>query len=240
MTAPLLVFDLDGTLVETAPDLLGAIAAVLPRHGYSAPVDSRLRDAIGHGALHLIEAALARQNVKLAKPALDAIFQDFLQHYEANIAVGSHLFPGITALLDRFASAGWAFAVCTNKKEHLSRLLLKELGVAERFAAICGGDTFPTCKPDPAHLTGTIAAAGGVPETSVLVGDSITDRDTARRAEVPFIGVPFGYTPVPMSRLEPDLLIDSYDKLSPDLAAGLLRQRREERADARSRRASAP
>ena len=150
------------------------------------------------------------------------LFRDFLEYYEANISVGTRLYPGTLALLDRYAGAGWSLAVCTNKPERLSRLLLSDLGVAERFAAICGGDTFRHRKPDPAHLFDTIAAASGGRDNAVMVGDSRTDIDTARGAGIPFVGVTFGYTPVPMAELRPDLLLDSYDALSIEAGARLL------------------
>jgi phosphoglycolate phosphatase len=225
MRPPLLVFDLDGTLVDSAPDLLATLDAVLPKYGFRAPRDPGLSEGIGHGARHLIEVALRRQDAGPETAVIDAIFGDFLTYYEANIARHSRLFAGTEALLDRFAAAGWGFAVCTNKKEGLSRKLLEELGVAARFAAICGGDTFAACKPDPSHLTGTIAAAGGAPENAVMVGDSRTDRDTAHRAEIPFVGVSFGYTPVPMAELGPDLLIDDFAALTPETALRLMTER---------------
>jgi phosphoglycolate phosphatase len=224
MIPALMVFDLDGTLVDSAPDLLATLDAVLPLHGFQAPADPTLRDGIGHGARHLIEVALARQDVVLKGAPLDAIHRDFLQYYEENISRGSALYPGAEAMLDRFADAGWTFAVCTNKREGLSRLLLEQLGAAARFAAICGGDTFGVCKPDPAHLTGTITSAGGRPDTAVMVGDSRTDIDAARNAGIPFVGVSFGYTTVPMADLGPDLLVDAYDELLPEMASGLIRK----------------
>jgi phosphoglycolate phosphatase len=223
MGAPLLVFDLDGPLVDSAPDLLATLDVVLPRHGFEIPADPGLRNGIGLGARHLIEYALKQQSVAIDTPTLDAIHRDFLVHYEANICVGTRLYPGTTALLDRFADAGWAFAVCTNKPERMSRLLLRDLGVADRFAAICGGDTFAQRKPHPAHLLDTIAAAAsGTLENALMVGDSRTDLDTARAAGVPFVGVTFGYTPVPMAALAPDLLIDSFDRLTREDAEGLI------------------
>jgi phosphoglycolate phosphatase len=227
MAHPLLVFDLDGTLADSAPDLLATLDVVLPRHGFPIAADPTLRNGIGHGARHLIEYALKRQRISLEAPALDAIFRDFLHHYEANISVGTRLYPGTLALLDRFAAAGWAFAVCTNKPERMSRLLLRDLEVAERFSAICGGDTFAYRKPDPAHLLDTITAASGRRERSVMVGDSRTDLDTARAAGVPFVGVTFGYTQVPMAELRPDLLVDSFDALAPAHADRLLAGRAE-------------
>lgn len=214
MTQPLLVFDLDGTLVDTAPDLLAALDAVLPRHGLPAMADASLRNAIGFGARYMIKQALGQKNLTLTETALDAINADFLMYYEENICRFSRFYPGTEALLDRFAAAGWSFAVCTNKKERPAKLLLRELGVAECFAAICGGDTFAASKPDPAHLGGTIAAASGSVDHAIMVGDSRTDRDAAHRMDIPFVGVSFGYTPVPMAELGPDILIDRYDDLS--------------------------
>jgi phosphoglycolate phosphatase len=240
MAPPLLVFDLDGTLVDTAPDLLATLDAVLPRHGFRAIEDPAMREGIGHGARHLIVEALKRQDARPEDARLDAIFDDFLDHYEANISRHSRLYPGAAALMDRFAAAGWAFAVCTNKKEGLSRLLLEELGVAGRFAAICGGDRFPASKPHPAHLTGTVAQASSSPECAVMVGDSRTDLDAARAAGIPFVGVSFGYTPVPMAKLGPDLLIDRFDALSPGDASHLLAERPKAAGTAPSAPAAAP
>jgi phosphoglycolate phosphatase len=222
MGAPLLVFDLDGTLADSAPDLLATLDVVLPRHGFQIPAEPDLRNGIGNGARHLIEYALKRQGGALDPSTLDAIHRDFLVHYEANISVSTRLYPGTIALLDRFADAGWAFAVCTNKPERMSRLLLRDLDIVERFVAICGGDTFARRKPHPAHLLDTIAAAAGSRETAVMVGDSRTDIDTARAAGVPFVGVTFGYTPIPMAELRPDLLLEDFDRLAPEHAGRLI------------------
>lgn len=222
MVSPLLVFDLDGTLVDSAPDLLATLNAILPRHGFAADRDPGLRDGIGHGARHLVEFALHRQGTVAPPAQLDHMHKDFLDYYEANICVETRLYPGLSDLLDRFTEAGWRFAVCTNKIEGLSRLVLEKLGVGGRFAAVAGGDTFPARKPDPAHLLGVIAAAGGKPDRAVMVGDSRTDLDTARSAGVPVIGVTFGYTPVPMAELGPDLLIDAFDDLLPEMADDLI------------------
>jgi phosphoglycolate phosphatase len=222
MAAPLLVFDLDGTLVDSAPDLLATLQAVLARQGFRRDDDPSLRDGIGHGARHLIEYALHRQCAEVDGAQIDALHRDFLVHYEANICAGTRPYPGLIELLDRFAAAGWIFAVCTNKLEGLSRLLLSELGLERRFAAICGGDSFAARKPDPTHLMQTIAAASGTPDAAIMVGDSRTDLDTARSAGMPFVGVSFGYTPVPMAELGPDVLIDAYDELSLERAASLI------------------
>ena len=230
MASPLMVFDLDGTLVDSAPDLLATLDAVLPVHGFRPVADPRMREGIGHGARHLIVEALKRQGIAPDDDALDALHGDFLAHYEANICRKSQLYPGTETMLDRFAAAGWRLAVCTNKKEGLSRQLLEALGVAERFAAICGGDTFAAPKPDPAHLGGTIAASSGAADRTIMVGDSVTDRDAARAMRVPFVGVSFGYTTVPMAKLGPDLLIDGFDALSPEIAEALLAAHADARA----------
>ncbi len=222
MTSPLLVFDLDGTLADTAPDLLAALDWVLPRYGFHAATAEDFRNGIGQGALSLIEHAIKCQGAAIDKPTLSAAFKEFLGYYEANICVGTQLFPGTAALLDRFQAAGWTLAVCTNKPVGMSELLLRKLGVAERFAAIKGGDSFAHKKPDPAHLLDTIAAASGVRERTIMVGDSRTDLDAARGAAVPMIGVTFGYTAVPMRDLGPDLLVESFDTIQPAAAARLL------------------
>jgi phosphoglycolate phosphatase len=222
MTKPLLVFDLDGTLADTAPDLIATLDFVLPRYGFERPTAADFREGVGHGARVLIEYALKVQGAAVDTQTIDAIQSDYLAYYEANICVETQLFPGALALLDRFEAEGWGFAVCTNKPERMSELLLSRLGVKERFAAIKGGDSYPYRKPDPAHLLDTIAAAGGVCDRAIFIGDSRTDLDTARNARVPLIGVTFGYTPVPMAALLPDLLVDSFDEILPLEAERLL------------------
>jgi phosphoglycolate phosphatase len=225
MAESLLVFDLDGTLVDSAPDLLATLDAILPRHGFRPLCDRTLRDGIGHGARHLIQFALHRQRREADEATLDRMHRDFIEHYEANICVESRLYPGVEALLDRFASTGWSFAVCTNKLEFLSRQVLAALGIARRFAAIGGGDTFANRKPHPAHLLHTIASAFGSPQRSVMVGDSRPDLDVARAAGVPFVGVTFGYSPAPMAEMGPDILIDRYDALRPGDVEALIGNR---------------
>lgn len=222
---PLLVFDLDGTLVDSAPDLLATLDHVMRAHGYGAPDLDAARDGIGHGARHLIEFALHREGAAPPSAAIDRMHRDFLARYEAHICDATRPYPGLDALFERFAASGWAFAICTNKLEHLSRQVIAALGLDARFAANCGGDTFPTRKPDPGHLLGTIARAGGEPGRAIMVGDSRTDLDAARAAGIPFVGVPFGYTPVPMAEMGPDLLAAHYDELTLAAAEALLARR---------------
>jgi phosphoglycolate phosphatase len=168
---------------------------------------------LGAGGRALIQRGFARAGRDLGAAKLDALFADFLTHYNAHIADNSWLFPGVEACLDACAAAGWRLAVCTNKLEHSSRLLLGELGVAERFGFVCGQDTFGVAKPDPRPLVETIRAAGGDVSRAIMVGDSVTDIRTARAAGTPVIAVDFGYTDVPVSELGPDRVISHFDAL---------------------------
>ncbi len=149
------------------------------------------------------------------------MFANFLCHYGAHIADQSRPFPGLTPALDRLAAGGARLAVCTNKLEGLSVLLLQRLGLADRFAAICGQDTFKVAKPDPEILRGTIARAGGSIAAAVMVGDSFPDVAVARGAGVPVIAVDFGYSDVPPAQLKADRVIGRFDEL-PDAVAAVL------------------
>jgi phosphoglycolate phosphatase len=221
MPSPTIVFDLDGTLVDTAPDLVATLNAVLAREGYAAVAYADARTMIGGGARHMLARALARQGVAIDPAELDRLYADFIPYYAAHIADRSRPFPGLAQALDRLAAHGARFAVCTNKLEHLSVLLLERLGLAARFAAICGQDTFGIPKPDPELLRRTIARAGGTADSAVMVGDSVPDVRIARAAGVPVIAVDFGYSDVPASQLAADRVISHFDEL-PDAVALLL------------------
>lgn len=210
---PLVVFDLDGTLAETAGDLVATLNVILQREG-AAPVPfANARNMVGHGARDLIRRGLAQSGRKVEPAELERLFADFIIRYEAHIADHSFLYPGVVAALDRLAAAGFRFAVCTNKMQHASVKLLQMLGVAQRFSAICGQDTFAVCKPNPEALLQTIAKAGGATDRTLMVGDSRTDIDTAKAAGVPVIAVDFGYTDVPVAQLGPDRIISHFDAL---------------------------
>jgi len=210
---PLLVFDLDGTLVETAPDLVATLNTILARAGIAPVPYQRARALVGGGARAMIERGLAFSGASRPPAEIEEMFDAFLAHYEAHIADASVLFAGVVEALDRFAAEGWHFAVCTNKVEHSSILLLQTLGVAQRFRAICGKNTFDVSKPDGRALTMTIARAGGTPQHTIMVGDSKTDIDTARNAKIPVIAVDFGYTEEPIERFNPDRVISHFDDL---------------------------
>ncbi len=222
MTKPIIVFDLDGTLVETAPDLLDSLNHCLAIAKMNAVDEVALRRYVGMGGQVMIERAFAAQNARLAEEVLAELLVEFLDHYTANIPGRSLLFPGVEEAMSRFENAGFALAVCTNKFESLSRRLLEGLGVAHRFAAICGADTFDHRKPDPRHLVETIEMAGADRSRALMVGDSNTDIETAKRAGIPVVAVDFGYTEEHVSTYEPSKVISHYDELTVELAERLI------------------
>src|SRR5215475_2619276 len=205
--APTIVFDLDGTLVDTAPDLIDALNYVLNREGLPAVPLHSARNLIGAGARKLIERGLEVEGRAVNTADIDRMTKDFIGYYADHIADASRPFEGLEGALDDLAARGHRLAVCTNKLEWLSKRLLDRLGLSERFAAICGADTFGVAKPDPAILKQTVARAGGAIASTIMVGDAGTDIGVARRAGVPVIGVSFGYTDIPIVELNPDLLI---------------------------------
>lgn len=206
-SARTVVFDLDGTLVDTAPDLINALNFVLDREGLPPVPLLSARNMIGGGARKLIERGLELEGRSIGVEDTTRLTGDFIDYYAAHIADASRPFEGLEGALDDLAAIGYRFAVCTNKLEWLSKLLLDRLGLSSRFSAICGADTFGISKPDPAILRETIARAGGQLSSAIMVGDAGPDIGVARRAGVPVIGVEFGYTDVPIADLKPDRLI---------------------------------
>src|SRR5215475_15114954 len=217
--APTIAFDLDGTLVDTAPDLISALNFILDREGLRpVPLDAA-RSMIGAGARKLLERGLELEGRAASVWDIDRLTADFIAYYAAHIADASRPFEGLERALDDLAALGCRLAVCTNKLEWLSRRLLDELGLSRRFAAICGADTFGVSKPDPAILRQTVARAGGELASAIMVGDSGTDIGVARRAGIPVIAVSFGYTDVPIAELKPDRLIHHMQDLSEAVGA---------------------
>ena len=220
MSAPTIIFDLDGTLVETAPDLVATLNVVLASEGM-APVPYEIaRNYVGGGAKLMIARGIEKDGRLVDDATLDRMFADFIAYYAANVAVHSRPYPGLTEALDTLSARGHRFAVCTNKLEHLSVLLLNQLNLTNRFEAICGQDTFGIQKPDPEILRRTIAAAGGDVKQSIMIGDSETDILTARAAGIPVIAVDFGYSERPVAEYGPDRLISHFAQL-PEQIAGI-------------------
>ncbi len=211
---PTIVFDLDGTLIDTAPDLVGTLNLILGQHDVPAVAYDDARAMIGAGVKPLLQRALASKGLQFAPDEIDRLYEEYLQLYAAHIADRSTSFPGLEAALDQLAADGCILAVCTNKLEWLSVLLLDKLKLSPRFAAICGADTFAMRKPDPEMLRLTIARAGGDVAQAVMVGDSMTDVATARAARVPVVAVDFGYTEIPPAELGADRLISHFDALN--------------------------
>lgn len=215
------MFDLDGTLVETAPDLMGTLNVLLARDGIAPLPADEARSLIGQGAKALLMRGFAAAGQPLSEARLSSLFDDFIDHYLAHIADESRPFEGVVEALDRLQSQGARLAVCTNKRTDLSLTLLNALGLSDRFSAIVGADAAPAPKPDPRHLTTAIERAGGRIDRAVMVGDSASDARAARNARVPLVLVSFGYTDIPVADLEPDILIDHFDAL-PDACARLV------------------
>jgi phosphoglycolate phosphatase len=207
------VFDLDGTLVDTAPDLIGALNFILKREGLPPVPLASARKLIGAGVRRMLERGLEVDGRHAGVEDINRLTDDFIEHYAAHIADASRPFDGLENALDDLEAKGYRFAVCTNKLEWLSKLLLDRLGLSGRFAAICGADTFGISKPDPAILQQTLARASGQLSTAIMVGDAGPDIGVARRAGIPVVGVEFGYTEVPIADLKPDRLIGHMSEL---------------------------
>ncbi len=208
-----IVFDLDGTLIDTAPDLIDTLNLTLTRAGLAAVPFDTARNLIGGGAKGMIEGALAAEGRACGPAEIDVLYAAFVAHYADHLADRSRPFPNVESALDQLAGAGHRLAVCTNKLEWLSVRLLHMLKLAPRFAAICGQDTFGMQKPDPEVLRRTVLRAGGKPSAAIMVGDSKTDVHTARAAKVPVVAVDFGYTDVSIASLKPDRVISSFADL---------------------------
>lgn len=216
-----IAFDLDGTLVDTAPDLVGALNAVLAEQGL-APVpfeDARLM--VGRGAKALIEKGYAATGLPLSPELALGLVERFIAVYLARIADESRPFPGVEAALDSLSDAGAILSVCTNKRTDLAIPLLDALCLTHRFASVIGADLAPAAKPDARHLLHAIERAGGDHRRALMVGDSLTDVSAARNARVPVAVMTFGYTDIPPAEMGADLLLDHFDEL-PAAAARLL------------------
>lgn len=208
-----IVFDLDGTLVDTAPDLTAALNAVMQSLGRRQVSLHDVRHMVGRGARYLIERAMEATGAPAKQADLDELVRLFVMHYGANIVATSRPFEGVETVTKRLRNRGHKLGICTNKPEALAVKLIAELGLRELFPVILGADSRPYKKPDPRHLFDTIADLGGSEANAVLIGDSETDVKTARAANIPVIAVSFGYTEIPPHDLGADAVIDHFDAL---------------------------
>ncbi len=222
MSAPLVIFDLDGTLIDTAPDLIESLNHTIAFADLEPVTFADLTHLVGQGARVMIRRAFELRKVRLDDSQAEALFERFIEHYSGHIPGKSQPYPGIVACLERLSAAGMTLAVCTNKHEGLALPLIEKLGLAHHFAAVTGGDTFSVRKPDAGHILGTIERAGGNPLASVMIGDSINDILAARNAEIASVAVDFGYSDVPVESLSPDRIISHFDQLTVDMVNDLL------------------
>ncbi|MBB3464625.1 HAD family hydrolase [Rhizobium sp. BK377] len=219
----LVVFDLDGTLLDTHVDLVESLNYTIAALDLRPVTYDDLTHLVGQGARVMIERACKLQGKPISQEELPALVERFVAHYSANMPGHTEPYPGLVAAMDRLKASGYRLAVCTNKLEGLATGLIENLGLTHYFDAITGGDTFEHRKPDARHLTGTIERAGGDVSRSVMIGDSINDIAVAKNAAVPSIAVPFGYSDVPVSSLDPDVIITHYDELTVELVESLLK-----------------
>jgi len=215
------IFDLDGTLIDTAPDLTRATNHVLSSEGRRSISVAELRPFVGRGARRMIERGFAATGTPVPPDLVDSLYDAFIAYYTENIAVDSQPFPGTLELLDRLDAAGVKLGICTNKQERLSLRLMDRLGLTQRFGAIIGADTIGISKPDPAPYREAVVRLGATGGGSVMIGDSETDILTARAAGVPVIAVTFGYTDRHVSEFNPDHAVDHMDHVWPAIATYL-------------------
>jgi phosphoglycolate phosphatase len=215
LTDATIVFDLDGTLVDTAPDLVRALNETLDLEGLPRMRLEVVRNLVGQGARALIERASALSGVAFSGDRLDQLTKAFIEFYRADIAGASAPFPGVIEELRALANLGATLSVCTNKRTDLSVHLLEALGLAQHFAVIVGADAVTDRKPHPEHFRAAVMRAGGTVERSVMIGDTSADVASARAAGAPVAVVSFGYCDIGADQLGADALLYSYSDLTP-------------------------
>lgn len=220
MTQPLVIFDLDGTLIHTAPDLMASLNHAIEPVGAEPVHYDDMSFLVGRGARVMIQRALEMRERPVSAEAFETLFDRFLEFYAKSMPGQSALYPGLDAAMSRLSDAGMPMAICTNKLEHLAVRLIESLGLKDSFAAILGGDSISVRKPDPEHILETIRRANA--SSAVMIGDSSNDIVAAREASVPSIAVTFGYTDIPVEQLGADYIINHYDLLTPELVNRLV------------------
>jgi phosphoglycolate phosphatase len=217
----LVLFDLDGTLVDSAPDIAVAANAALIAVGHAARSEEEIRYFIGSGAERLIHRCLTGQRDEDALPSLhEAAYAEFQRQYAAHVSARSRLFPGVLETLATLSAAGMPMGCITNKPERFTHPLLKDLGLSGYFRIVLGGDSLPVKKPDPAPLLHAAEACGVSPQESVMVGDSLTDLAAARAAGMRIFCVSHGYPAgVDLRTHAPDAWVDDMRDFLPTLLA---------------------
>jgi len=213
MNNSLIIFDLDGTLAHTAPDLIGTLNRITRQYELKPLEMNEFGQVIGHGAKAMIQKAFAINNKQLDEETLETLFTAFLEDYSANIANETRLFENVLEAMEDLSVEEYQFAVCTNKTEEMARLLLEKLGVTEHFRSITGGNTFSFRKPDPRHLIETARLAGHDIANAIMIGDSATDINAALNAGIPSVAVTFGYSDKPVNSLGASRIINNFSEL---------------------------
>jgi phosphoglycolate phosphatase len=208
-----IAFDLDGTLVDSAPDLIGTLNRMLAPRGYPAVPLSSARHLVGHGARALLRHGFAEAGAVWDEAAEPELFDRFIDDYVDHIADDSRAFEGVVETLDHLSARGALLCVATNKRTDLAEALIEALGLSRHFVVIAGPDRVSARKPDGAHVREAVRLAGGDPARSVMVGDATTDTGSARAAGVPCVVAGFGYNDAPLSELGGDIVIDCFADL---------------------------
>ena len=217
--APVLLCDLDGTLVDSLPDLADALSDLLTRSGRRAVSEAEVRVMVGDGVAVLVERGFAATGGVPAPEDLAVRVADYIALYETRITDRTRPYPGALEALGALRAAGWRLGVCTNKPEHASRAIVSALGMGDLIEAVAGGDTFAAKKPDPGHILQLLEAMGASPAQAVMLGDSTNDIRAARAAGLPSIAVAHGYGAIPAQDLGADRVIDHFDELLAALKA---------------------
>lgn len=206
-----IIFDLDGTLVDTAPDLTRALNATFEGAGLAGIDAAAVRARVGHGARAMIEQGLAELGETLEEAGITALHRDFLAHYERDISRDSRPFPGARRVLQTFSDNGFQMSLCTNKPQDLANKLLQNLEMRFFFSHLLGGDSLPQKKPDPAPVRAILRAAGVRPDDALMVGDTRTDLDAARGAGVAVALYRGGYSTDDLDALAADYYFEDYE-----------------------------
>ena len=219
LTSVTVVFDLDGTVADTAADLIDAANAAMAAEGLGRAPAEAIRGSVGYGAKAMLRSAAASLGAEIDAERLQRLSERLVAHYEENIAVKTRLFPGFNEAAASLQRAGAKLALCTNKRERLALRLLSALGIASLFDAVAGGDTYPFQKPDPRHILELVSLAGGERSAAIMVGDSEVDAGAARAAGIPFIAVEFGYAAGPAGELGAAAVMSHFEELPPLIGA---------------------
>jgi phosphoglycolate phosphatase len=220
--APLIVFDLDGTLIDTAPDLISCLNEIIMAEGLEAVDAEAMRPQVGFGSRVMLSRAYEMAGKHLLDEKLDLLVKDFIKLYGENMPGSSKPFDGVLDAMSALRDKGFKFAVCTNKTEILANKLLDALDISQWLEAVTGQDTFSIRKPHPDHLLKTIEMAHGTAKQAIMVGDTPTDFSTAKAASIPVIAVDFGYCDSPVDEFEPDKIISHYSEMTPELVLSLI------------------